>query len=354
MAERRGSDKWRVVRAVLSVAVIVAVFGFAFPKIANFSEVWASIAEMTWMELATLAVVSAWNTVTYWFVLYAALPGSRLWQNALVNQASTAVSNTLPAGGAFGVAVTYAMYLSFGLTASAVTLAIVITGIFNNLVKFGLPVVALGLLAATGQATGALLATALIGLAALAGAVLLGVLVLASDRLAAKVGAGLGRIAAPVLRLLRRRPPTDWDAAAVRGRARVIDLLRGRWLVLTVATLVSHLSLYVVLLVALRHVGVSEDEVSWIQVLAAFSFGRLVTALPITPGGLGVVELALTGTLIAAGGEAAPVAAAVLVYRALTYLPPILFGIPSYLVWRRTRHPEAVPDRAAVTVGAPG
>ncbi len=31
MAERRGPDKWRVVRAVLSVAVIVAVFGFAFP-----------------------------------------------------------------------------------------------------------------------------------------------------------------------------------------------------------------------------------------------------------------------------------------------------------------------------------
>jgi uncharacterized protein (TIRG00374 family) len=135
----------------------------------------------------------------------------------------------------------------------------------------------------------------------------------------------------------------------------VIDLLRTRWLWLTLATLVSHLSLYLVLLVALRHVGVSEDEVSWIQVLAAFAFGRLVTALPITPGGLGVVELALTGALVAAGGEAAPVAAAVLVYRALTYLPPILFGVPAYLLWRRNRHPDAVPARTAVsTAGVPG
>jgi len=343
------------VRALLSLAVIVAVFGFALPKIANFSDVWSTITEMTWIEIGTLALFAIWNTVTYWFVLNAALPGSTLSQNALVNQASTAVSNTLPAGGAFGVAVTYAMYSSFGLGVGAVTLAILVTGIWNNVVKFGLPIIALGLLALTGDATGPLLVAALIGLAALAGAIVLGVLVLASDRLAAKVGAGLARVAAPVLRLLRRHPPRDWDAAAVRGRARVIDLLRGRWLVLTVATLVSHLSLFLVLLVALRHVGVSEDEVSWIQVLAAFSFGRLVTALPITPGGLGVVELALTGALVAAGGEAAPVAAAVLVYRALTFLPPIVFGGPAYLIWRRTRHPDPVPERSAVTTaGATG
>lgn len=338
-----------MIRALLALAVVVAVFGFALPKIANFRDVWSTITAMTWIELGTLALFAIWNTVTYWFVLYAALPGSTLWQNALVNQASTAVSNTLPAGGAFGVAVTYAMYMSFGLGAAAITLAILVTGIWNNVVKFGLPIVALALLALAGDATGPLVVTALIGLAALAGAILLGVLVLASDRLAAKVGAGLARLAAPVLRLLRRDPPRDWDAAAIRGRARVIGLLRTRWLMLTVATLVSHLSLYLVLLVALRHVGVSEDEVSWIQVLAAFAFGRLVTALPITPGGIGVVELALTGALVAAGGDAAPVAAAVLVYRALTYLPPILFGGPAYLLWRRARHPHPVPERSAVT-----
>ena len=41
----------------------------------------------------------------------------------------------------------------------------------------------------------------------------------------------------------------------------------------------------------LRPVGVSNDEVSWQEVLAAFSFVRLLSAVPITPGGLGVVEL---------------------------------------------------------------
>jgi hypothetical protein len=46
------------------------------------------------------------------------------------------------------------------------------------------------------------------------------------------------------------------------------------------------------------------------------------------------MELTLTATLVAAGGDAAQVTAAVLVYRALTYLPPIVLGGPAYVVWR--------------------
>lgn len=58
---------------------------------------------------------------------------------------------------------------------------------------------------------------------------------------------------------------------------------------LTLATLVSHLSLFLVLLLALRHIGVSNREVSWAEALAVFAFARLVTAIPITPGGIGIV-----------------------------------------------------------------
>jgi len=59
--------------------------------------------------------------------------------------------------------------------------------------------------------------------------------------------------------------------------------------VLTLATLVSHLSLFLVLLLALRHIGVFNREVSWAEALGAFAFARLVTAIPITPGGIGIV-----------------------------------------------------------------
>jgi uncharacterized protein (TIRG00374 family) len=55
----------------------------------------------------------------------------------------------------------------------------------------------------------------------------------------------------------------------------------------------------------------------------------LLTAIPITPGGLGIVELGLTGALVAAGAGDAEAVATVLVYRALTWLPPILTGLPA-------------------------
>jgi uncharacterized membrane protein YbhN (UPF0104 family) len=106
---------------------------------------------------------------------------------------------------------------------------------------------------------------------------------------------------------------------------------------------VSHLALFLVLLLAVRHVGVSESEISTAQVLGVFAFGRLVTALPLTPGGLGLVELSYIGGLILAGRAHAnvptevfnaQVAAAVLVFRTLTYGIQIPLGAFTYLIWR--------------------
>jgi uncharacterized protein (TIRG00374 family) len=102
---------------------------------------------------------------------------------------------------------------------------------------------------------------------------------------------------------------------------------------------------------------VSEAEVGWIEVLAAFAFIRLVSALPITPGGLGIVELGLTAALVAAGGAEAQVVAAVLVYRALTYLLPIPFGLAAYLRWKsrsESRKERAEARRAALAKESAG
>ena len=49
----------------------------------------------------------------------------------------------------------------------------------------------------------------------------------------------------------------------------------------------------------IRATGLSQAQVPWQTSLAAFAFIRLLTALPITPGGLGITELGLAGTLAA-------------------------------------------------------
>jgi uncharacterized protein (TIRG00374 family) len=113
--------------------------------------------------------------------------------------------------------------------------------------------------------------------------------------------------------------------------------LRRRWHVLTVASLCGSLTVFLVLLVSLRALGVPASEVSLTEAFAAWALIRLVGAIPITPGGIGVVELGLTSALIGFGGANASVVAAVLVYRFLTMVPTLLLGLVAAGTWRRHR-----------------
>jgi len=327
----------RVVQGVISSVIVVGIFVGVMPQFADYAEVWKTITSLTWLESASLAVVALWNLATYWFVLVAALPGLRLREALVVNQSSTAVSNSLPGGGAIGVAVTLAMLTSWGFRVAAITRSAVVTGIWNNFVKLGMPIIALGLLTIEGDTSKAWLSASALGVAVLVGAVAALWMVLRSDRLARAVGVLLGRLASSIRHLLRRDPVTGWDDRAAGFRRDTVGLLRHRWLQLTLSTLVSHLSLYVVLLLTLRHLGVSQDEVSWINVLAAFAFVRLISALPVTPGGVGVVELGYAAALTIGLDDStrAQVVAAILVFRVITYLFPIPFGAAAYVVWRR-------------------
>ena len=104
-------------------------------------------------------------------------------------------------------------------------------------------------------------------------------------------------------------------------------MLRRRWHVITLATLAGHLSVFAVLLVSLRVLDVPASEVTWIEAFAAWSVMRVLGSLPITPGGLGIVELGLTSLLVGFGGGQAEVVAAVLVYRFLTIVPTLVLGM---------------------------
>lgn len=335
-APRHGVTWKRVASAIVSLVVIVAIFYFVIPLIADYDEVFATIRAMTTSEITSLVLIGLWNLVTYWFVIVAALPGLRLREAAVVNQASTAVSNTLPAGGALGVGITLAMLTSWGFTIAAITRSAVVTGIWNNFVKLGMPVLALALLAVEGGITPVRLTAAAIGIAVLIAAVVVLWMVLKSDRLARAIGRFVGKIVDWFRGRFRKEPLGDWDGRAAKFRLDTVGLLEHRWLPLTLATLLSHISLYLVLLVALRHVGVSQEELSWIAVLAAYSFVRLISMVPITPGGVGVVELGYAATLTIGLDDMARarVVAAILVFRAITYLLPIPLGIASYVIWR--------------------
>ena len=84
---------------------------------------------------------------------------------------------------------------------------------------------------------------------------------------------------------------------------------------------------------------------------------RLIGSLPLTPGGLGVVELGLTSLLVEFGGGQAEVVAAVLVYRVLTIAPTLVLGLLAAATWKRHNPGLSRPtdaEIAAATRANPG
>jgi uncharacterized protein (TIRG00374 family) len=354
------STRRRVITGGVSLILVVVIFAYAIPRIASYGEVWSTVSSLTPLEFWSLLAATVFNLFTYWLANMAALPGLRLGQAAVVTQTTTSIANTVPAGGAVALGVTYKLLRSWGFTGSAIALYIGVTGIWNIFTKLALPILSIALLALTGGGGGAYVVAALIGLLVLGVAVVLLALVLWREAFARRVGDRLGRIASWFHKLAHREPVTDGADRAASFRADTNELVRRRWVAITLTTVLSQLALFLVLVLSLRHLGVSEQEVSAVEIFAVYAFGRLLTALPITPGGLGFVELGYIGGLVAAGGDKPAVVAAVLLFRALTYGIQIPLGAFTYMIWRaksswrRDEPPEgSIGEREAATRAEP-
>jgi uncharacterized protein (TIRG00374 family) len=236
------------------------------------------------------------------------------------------------------MAASYSMLRSWRFESADVALAVAVTGVWNQFANLAFPVVALALLTAEGQDHPALRTAALIGVIVLVVALAAFALALSSASRARSIGDLAARLARRAAKLVRRS--VAWSGEGlVRFRARTLGLLRRRWHVLTVATLAGHLTVFLLLVACLRAVGVTSSEVDWVEAFAAWALVRILGALPLTPGGVGFVEVGLSGALVAFGAPNADAVAATLVYRALTVLPTLGLGLLSAATWR-THHPD--------------
>jgi uncharacterized protein (TIRG00374 family) len=71
-----------------------------------------------------------------------------------------------------------------------------------------------------------------------------------------------------------------------------------------------------------------------IDAFACFTLARLLTFIPITPGGLGTVDAALVGLLTGFGTSSADAVAAVLIWRVGALVPQVILGGITFLIWR--------------------
>jgi putative heme transporter len=315
-----------VLRSVLGIGLAALVFAEVVPRIASYGSVAKQLENVSWPWALALGVAAALDVLTTALPWRALLPQIS-WIGALgFTQASTALTIVLPGGAPLGMAISFGLLRRLRVTAGEAGFAVALTGIWSQVMILLYPLVGAALVFGSGDLTSSTAAIA--GASAVAGAVIavLAFAVLRSERAALWLGDTAGRFGAWVAGLLRRKPP-DWSGETlVRVRNERLTHLRRRWPALTLSTLGNQLTAYLIFEFSLRAVGVSVASLPPSEAFLAWAIGRVLSSLPLTPGGIGVVELGMIGTLVGFGAPHAHVVAAVLLYRALVIVPTLLVG----------------------------
>lgn len=323
--KRKGWTRWLMIG--VSVATIGLTFAFLLPHIADYRSVWELLQGLSWAWLLGLAAAAAINLATFGPPWMAALPGLSYLHSSRVTLASTAISVVAPGGAPAGMAASFGMLKSWGFEGRPVGLAVTVTSIWNQLMILGVPIVAVAALVVQGDHNRTLEWVAVISLVAFCLLVAGFTVGLANPHLTRRIGDRAARITSWAKGLINRAPVTWNGEAFVRFRAESIALIRERWLSLTLTTIANHLSVFLLLLVSVRAVGISSTSVTLVEAFGAWAVSRVIGSLSPTPGGLGLVELGLTGILVAFGASSTQAVTAALVYRVLMDVPTLALGL---------------------------
>jgi uncharacterized protein (TIRG00374 family) len=315
---------------------LAAVFD-AFPKLTSLDPIWFSFALL--LQVAHFVCTISLQRIAL---------RTKAWFSVTTSQLSgNAISLIVPGGAAFGAATQFRMLAAAGndpatAVAGLTTFSLLGIGGLLALPIFVLPAIVAGTPIANG-----LLHAALLGLAAFVLFAGFGALVLTLDgplRWA-------GRVVQSTRNRLKRKvePMTGLSDRLVFERNRIRDVLGRRW---KAALLLSSGRLafdFGTLLATIRATGVKPNPS---LVLLAYAVAGLLALIPITPGGLGIVEAGLSALLILAGVPGVDAVVATLAYRVISYWLPILVGPFAYFAFR-ARYGKPGHGGSAAGAGGP-
>lgn len=332
VGSKESAPLWkRVLPLVGALVIVVIIFGWVLPQFIDYDAVFRAIGEISGGEWLLLVLVGLLRIIPEAWVYQAALPGLTVKQGASEFLVVSALNNVPPGG--LDLIARYQMSRSYGMDQATATTATMGTWFFVSYPKLMLPVIALVLLEIRHIRNDAIDTLALVGAIVIVVATGLVVLIVRSRKLAIAIGRRLGQLASYAARRTGRDLDIDFEARALEVRDDTFQLVRRRWRVGFPAGLAAQISVFVVLLLSAYAVGL--DGADWILIFAGFAVIAIVGTIPIL-NAPGIAEAIYIGVLSVAvgGGQADEVAAAVFVFRILTWILPIPLGGLAYSRWR--------------------
>jgi uncharacterized protein (TIRG00374 family) len=301
------------------------LFWFISQNAGEYSKAFGELGSVDTVWKISIAIASIFNIVIYPLTAIAAIHSLSYLHASLSRQTGFTLSNIVPGGGAVAVATQYAVLARYGVPQARAAAAVSADAIYTYLFTLGAPSIAVLLLVVEGRSTAAFMTTAAIGLTVVIISLVVIISDLHSEAAAKKIGGWVQRPINKFFKVIHRNGP-DVTVALVQFHEQASDLIRHRWKSLAVTNISAQLAPMFVLGVALLGLGVTESQLTLIELFAAYSVALVLTAFPITPGGLGTVDAALIALLIAFGVDSSTAVAADLLWRIGWFLPQLLVG----------------------------
>jgi putative heme transporter len=332
----RRTRLWRVLRPVLIIlaSLIVGYLIVNFFGAIDWAQVGSSLGRLSFgafvLLIALLLLRQTFNAVPLSrFVPGLALP--RSMQNDLT--ANVVATFTPPPS---DVVLRVSMFKSWHINPVDGMAGVALNTLTFYAVRFFAPALGVVLLAFQEVERGQIIAASLSTLVAVA--VIAAIWLIArGDRFAALLGFTAGRV---VRRFRSSVQPQEWADSVVSFRARMEGNLRTGLLPALAALLTMVVIDSLILLSALRFVGIDSSVLSTVDILGAFFIVYPLTLMPMA--GLGILDAALIGTWVTiATIEWEPeIIAGLVVWRVITILGTLALGAISLGVWRGTTRAE--------------
>ena len=318
---------WR--RALGLVLCGLVLYGVA-PAVLEVLDAWPQVVdiELYWFAAMILAQVLSWASM--WLLQRLAVDARSWWPVVTSQLASGALGRVVPGGPAAAGALQYRMLVQAGIPSSLAGIGIGVASIVLLAILAALPVLAIPAVLLGVAVPERLWQAGLLGIAVFVALLAISATLLASDRAVAWVGRTWIRIGTRLRP--RKPPPADLSERWRDQRDLVRTALGRRWWEAVTGGAGRWLFDWLTLVTALAAVGQHPRPT---LILLSFCAAQLLAQVPITPGGLGVVEAGLTGTLVLIGVPAGAAAVATLAYRLVSYWLALPAGGVAYLVHRR-------------------